>query len=95
MAFLPPNSTAVLKPLDTSIFGTIKNSYSAWLMREALERENIPLEDCVEFLVHSKVSEKNFNGMLSESEIVIFRQNVSIIMNAFLMTVIPYNHFRS
>ena len=49
MAFLPPNSTAALQPLDTSIFGTIKNSYTAWLMREALERgiENIQLEECV------------------------------------------------
>ena len=49
MVFLPPQSTASLQPLDTSIFGTVKNSYSAWLMREALERgiENISLEDCV------------------------------------------------
>ena len=49
MAFLPPNSTGALQPLDTSIFGTIKNSYSAWLMRESLDKgpENIPLEDCV------------------------------------------------
>ena len=49
MVFLPPQSTASLQPLDTSIFGTVKNSYSAWLMREALARgiENISLEDCV------------------------------------------------
>ena len=49
MAFLPPNSIAALQPLDTSIFGTIKNSYTAWLMRESLERgiENIQLEECV------------------------------------------------
>ena len=40
---------AALQPVDTSIFGTIKNSYTAWLMRESLERgiENIQLEESV------------------------------------------------
>ena len=48
-AFLPPNSTARLQPLDTSIFGTLKNKYSAWLMQEQLEKgpENLKLENCV------------------------------------------------
>ena len=49
VAFLPPNSTASLQPLDTSIFGTMKNKYASWLMRETLEKgpENLKLEDCV------------------------------------------------
>ena len=54
MSFLPPNSTAALQPLDTSIFGTIKNVYAAWLMQETLEKgpENLKLEDCVRSLAN-------------------------------------------
>ena len=41
--FIPPNCTAKLQPLDTSIFATVKNQYSSWLMKEtvALGPENI------------------------------------------------------
>ena len=49
MVWLPPNSTARLQPLDTSIFGTTKNKYYSWLMQETLENgpENLALERCI------------------------------------------------
>ena len=47
--FIPPNCTAKLQPLDTSIFATVKNQYSSWLMKETVARgpENITLEMAV------------------------------------------------
>ena len=47
--FIPPNCTVKLQPLDCSIFGTIKNQYNSWLMRETISigPENITLEMAV------------------------------------------------
>ena len=80
MAFLPPNSTGALQPLDTSIFGTIKNSYSTWLhMRESLEKgpENIPLEDCVRSMadIFWKLDVRSVNHGFKKTKISI-RTNI-------------------
>ena len=48
LIYLPPNTTSRTQPLDLSVFGTLKNQYSSWLMRETLENgpENLILEIC-------------------------------------------------
>jgi len=37
LIFLPPNTTSRTQPLDLSVFGTLKNQYSSWLVRETLQ----------------------------------------------------------
>ena len=49
LIFLPPNTTSRTQPLDLSVFGTLKNQYSSWLMRETLQNgpEGLNIEKCV------------------------------------------------
>ena len=52
--FIPPNCTAKLQHLDTSIFATMKNQYYSWLMKETILRgpENISMEMAVRSLAN-------------------------------------------
>ena len=49
LIFLPSNTTSRTQPLDLSVFGTLKNQYSSWLMRETLQNgpEGLNIEKCV------------------------------------------------
>ena len=48
--FLPKNSTAITQPLDLSVFATMKNKYSSWLMKTFVEKgsENVTMEECIQ-----------------------------------------------
>ena len=49
LIFLAPNTTSRTQPLDLSVFWTLKNQYSSWLMRETLQNgpEGLNIEKCV------------------------------------------------
>ena len=80
--YIPPNCTAKLQPLDCSIFGTLKNQYYSWLMKETVSigPENITLEMAVTSLanIFNNMNVKSINHGFKRTALALFQSEPTI-----------------